>query len=170
VASISDEQRELILSSHRNGLGRNAIAKIAGVSPGSVSSIVKASGGSFGERVQAMEQATKTRKVELAEKRSALELDLLNDARRLRSLLWKPMTYIDHGGKEFTEVTWEQPTPSPSDQLKLMQAAGLALDKSLRITEASSDQGVEQAKSMLAGLAESLASAWTQIQQTEEPQ
>ncbi|WP_130414554.1 helix-turn-helix domain-containing protein [Xylanimonas ulmi] len=72
-------------------------------------------------------------------KRAQLEKDLLDDAARLRQQIWEPHEYIDHGGKNFTEVRWTQAEPSPADKLKLMQAATVAVRHSLDIAKHDSE-------------------------------
>lgn len=169
MAAISDDQRARILVMVENGMSRNAIVRETGVSAGSVSTIVKSAGGSFGERTEKMAAVTKTRKVELADKRALLELELLNDALKLRAQVWKSTDYQQAVGGQSPEVLhWTMAEPIPADKLKLIQAAGIAIDKSLKISDAAGDNGAEQAKSMLAGLAESLGAAWQAMKDTPE--
>lgn len=100
--------------------------------------------------------ATKAVQVTAKARRAILELQLLEDAERLRSQIWLPHTYIDHGGKDFIQVTWETTEPTPTDKLKLMQAATAAIDRSVKLTQLDSDRGATGAISLLENLAKSL--------------
>lgn len=163
MAAISDEQRDLVVSMCRNGHGRNAIAKVTGVSLGAVSAIVRKAGLSFSGAVP--KEATAARKIEVAARRSKLELDLLNDAAQLRRELFEPTTYYQAvGGQDPRVMKWKLDRPIPSDQYKIMQATTTAINASQRIADASADQGTESAKSMLTGLMEQLGGAWRDLQ------
>lgn len=163
MTPITDEQRELIVSMCRNGHGRNAIAKVVGVAGATVSKIVAEAGLNFGRTVP--KEATAARKIEIAERRSKLELDLLNDAGRLRRELWEETTYYQAvGGADPRVMEWKLNRPIPSDQYRIMQAATTAITASQRIADAAADQGTEAAKSMLTGLMEQLGGAWRDLQ------
>ena len=93
---ITDEQRQQVLRLAREGtLSRNQIAKDVGVSAGSVTNICKAAGVSFDRT--ATEVAVRSRKADLAARRAELQLQLLQDAARLREQLWQPATYTELG-------------------------------------------------------------------------
>lgn len=163
---IPQETRDLVVSMIRNGHGRNAVARVAGISAGSVTNIANDEGLSFDRK--ATEQATKNRKVELAEKRSLLEAQLLEDAAQLRRQLFAETTYHQAvGGAEPRVMRWTLPRPVPADQYKIVQAATLAITQSQRIADSAADQGTEAAKSMLAQLGEALGAAWRGIQATD---
>ncbi len=139
---------------HAENLGVRAIAERMGFGRTTISTNAKRLGLTFDRRQT--RAATAAVQADAKAKRAALELKLLEDAERLRSQLWQPHTYIDHGGKDFIQVTWTQEEPSPSDKLKLMQAASAALDRSIKITQFDSDNGAAGAISMLEGLAKQL--------------
>jgi hypothetical protein len=103
--------------------------------------------------------ANEARRVDAAARRTELQHLLLEDAEKLRARLWKPYEYIDHGGKDYLEVRWTQNEPSPTDQLKLMQAAGIAVDRSLKISDHDSDTGTIEAVSMLGDIAKLITDA-----------
>ncbi|GMA22273.1 hypothetical protein GCM10025864_44990 [Luteimicrobium album] len=92
-------------------------------------------------------------------RRAALELALLEDAERLRSQLWRPHLYWDWGGKDHDYDEKEAPEPIPSDKLKLVQAAGAAIDRSLKIAVHDADGGIVDALSMLDGIANAITAA-----------
>ena len=172
---ITAEQRDQAILLCRSGEGRNAIARQVGISSASVSKIISEAGLSFDRERTAV--ATKARQVVLAEKRAKIEGDLLDDAARLRALIWSPITYRElgrfadakgvggSGGAQRSEfVEYTQPTPTPTDQHKLMQAAGIALDKSIKLMEAGADQGTDHAKSMLTQLGDALGELYRRSQ------
>ena len=171
MVKISDESAERILLMARNGHGRNAIARAVGCSVGTVTNITRKHGVTFD--ASAVKAAAESRRAQCASIRAELELGLLEDARRLRAQVFSPYEYVelgtvktgDHQSQEW--FTYEAEKPLPADQLKLVQAVGIAVDKSQRIADAASDAGVEHAKSMLAGLLESLGEKWAETQAAE---
>ena len=163
MPAITDEQRQQVLRLHRNGEGRNAIAATVGISAGSVTKICHDAGLSFDRA--ATEQATKSRKADLAARRAELELHFVQDAARLREQLWQPATYRQlgkfadekgeggSGGRQWTEVVeWTQPTPTYMDQLKIVQAASTAVAAAQRISDSAANVDNDHAKSMLGQL------------------
>lgn len=164
---ITVDQRDQAIALCRAGEGRNAIAKQVGISGASVTKIIAEAGLTFDREATAV--AVKARKVVLQDKRQQIMSDLLDDAARLRTLIWQPMVYRElgrfadakaeggTGGAQWSEfVEYRQPMPTPQDQQRLMQSAGIALDKSLKLMEADADQGTDAAKSMLTQLGEQL--------------
>lgn len=158
MAAITDEQRQQVAKLHAEGLGRNAIAEAIGLSAGSITAIARQLDLKF-DRAAPL-AATAARKADCAARRAELELLLITDAHRLRGQIWQQHEYINHGGKEFIEVRWTQDEPSPADKLKLMQAAGIAVDRSLKLAEVDGDSGVVAARSMLGALADGLKAAY----------
>lgn len=92
-------------------------------------------------------------------RRIALELGLLKDAERLRSQIFAPHEYVDHGGKEYDEVRWTENELIPSDKLKIMQATTIALSHSMKLGEYDSDAGLEMAVGMLDKIAATISTA-----------
>lgn len=145
-----DEFREL----HAQGLGRNAIAREMGVAPVCVSRTAAHLGLTFDRsKIQA---ATQARLADLAERRSLLAEDLIGDAEKLRQQIWEPHLYWDWGGKDhdYDEKTADEPTPA--DKRALMGAAGMAIDRSLKLAPTEETSGLDNAKSMLGSLGEAL--------------
>ena len=157
-------QRTQVAVLHGRGLGRNAIARHLDISAGQVTAIAQELGLSF-DRGPGVIAGTAARKADCADRRSRLEAQLLSDAERLRGQVWAPHEYIDHGGKDFVEVRWLQDEPTPSDKLKLMQAARTALDGSLKITALDTEAGDAPVKALLLGLGRALGV----IEDPEEP-
>ncbi len=156
-----DEFREL----HAEGLGRNAIARQMGLNTSVVSRTAAHLGLDFDRsRIAA---ATAARVADVAERRSLLAEDLVSDAERLRAQLWQPHLYWDWGGKDhdYDEKLADEPTPA--DKRALMGAAGMAIDRSLKLLPPETSSGVDQAKSMLGSLGE-LLSAYSRSEDDRE--
>ncbi|MFI9598925.1 hypothetical protein ACIHCX_03420 [Streptomyces sp. NPDC052043] len=145
-----DELREL----HSQGLGRNAISREMGITNSVVSRTAAYLGLKFDR--SKMRAATAARIADLEERRSLLAEDLVGDAEKLRSQMWEPQLYWDWGGKDhdYDEKLADQPTPA--DKRALMGAAGLAIDRSLKLAPAETSSDVEGAKSMLGSLGAAL--------------
>ena len=144
-----------------------------GISAGSVTNITKAAGVSFDRT--ATEQAVRSRKIDLAARRAELELQLLEDAARIRLQLFGPIEYTElgswrssegAGGAEWHSRTAEQPVPA--DQLKLLQAVQVAVNTSQRIADAAGDGDTEDAKAMLVQLFGMLGEQWRQLQAADQ--
>jgi hypothetical protein len=135
---LTDDERRKIRDLHAAGLSRNAIAKEIGRSGSTVSVAAKEMGLSF-ERGHEVEAATKAMVADAKTKRAELMNTLLDDAARLRAQIWEPHEYRAHGGRDFIEQRWTQEEPTSADKLKLMQAATIAVDRSLRLDLHDSD-------------------------------
>lgn len=106
--------------------------------------------------------ATATTIANAKDARARLELDLLNDASRLRALIWTDTEYIDHVGREGTQVRWTQ-QPTAVDRLRLMQASRQALDGSLKITDRNGNGHLEEVKTGLGALFDAFKHAAVQF-------
>lgn len=149
--TITDEVRAQVLELAREGVGRNEIVRRLGISAGSVTAITKPAGTDFGK--PHLETATKARQRELADRRTRLELKLLTEAEKLVGEIRRPLDYRQAvGGQDPQVMRWQTAEPMPVDKLKLMQAAAVALDKSLKLADVNSGQTIEQGKSMLTDL------------------
>lgn len=154
---VTQVERDRVADLHARGYGRNAIARELG-RPGSVITKICQELDLTFDR-SATRVAVQARQTEAAAVRSELQLQLLEDAQRLRAQIWSPHTYIDHGGKDFQRVEWEQDEPTPVDKLKLMQAAGAAIDRSIRLGEVDRGGEIDAARTMLGQLLEQLGVA-----------
>ncbi len=158
-SSIPDDVRAKVVALHKAGKGRNEIARTLGISAGSVTAIAKKAEIAFDRTDTAA--AVEARRIDLAQMRADLEHDLLTDAQAIRRQLWTEHEYRQAvGGQEPRVMHWTMDEPTAMDKLKLMQAAGTAIDKSLRLAEANSETGITQAKSMLTDLFGALKDAW----------
>lgn len=129
----TDEEQTALEAGHAAGKTLNAIAKALGRSTGVVHRAATAAGLRFDSTRTAA--AVKAHQSSAAERRARLQLDLLEDAAKLRAQLFAEAEYVDHGGKDFVEVRWTRDRPVFTDQLKIMQATGVAIDKHLKLVE-----------------------------------
>ncbi|MFG2059678.1 helix-turn-helix domain-containing protein [Micromonospora sp. NPDC048930] len=156
-----DRVREL----HDQGLSRNAIAEELGRSGRTISRIADKLGLDFDRaRTRA---ATEAKKDDARAKRAALAVRLLDDAERLREQLFQPALVYNFGGKENTFEQATIPEPSFRDKRDLMNAIGIAIDKSVRLDEYDADPGIDAAKSMLGALAKGLGAAYDELTRAE---
>jgi len=79
------------------------------------------------------EAATKANTLDAKARRSRLQLELLADAERLREQMWSPAVVFNFGGKDNTYEERTLEKPPFADQLKIMQATGIAIDRSLKL-------------------------------------
>lgn len=141
---------ERIADLHARGYGRNAIARELNLAAGSVTKACSDLGLSFDR--EATKVAVAARRTEAAAIRSELELQLLEDAQRLRGQMWQRTKYVQYGGKDFERREWTQAEPSAQDKKNLMAAAGMAVDRSIRLAEMDKGSEIDAARSMLAQL------------------
>jgi transposase len=153
-APVTEAELQRIRDLHAGGATRNDIARALGRSQAVVSKYAAQMSLSFDR--SAIQAATEARKADAKARRSELELLLLEDARRLRGQIWEKHEYREYGGKEFVLRKWTQDEPTPTDKLKLMQATGAAVDRSIRLSEHDKDSGVDNVKSVLADLGRAL--------------
>jgi hypothetical protein len=67
--------------------------------------------------------------------RKALEATLLGEAATTLTQLHQPVRYFGWGGKTRQPVEHTSPEPLPADKLRLMQTAGLAIDRALKLAD-----------------------------------
>ncbi|GAA1977339.1 helix-turn-helix domain-containing protein [Kitasatospora viridis] len=158
-----DEVRQL----HALGLGRNDIARQLDRSGNVVSRLAAEMGLSFA-RAGEVAVATEVRRQDLAARRMLLAEHLTTDAERLREQLWQPTVVFAFGGKDNDYN--EQPVnePPPSEKRALLSAAGIAIDRSLKLEPGRDDSGADAARSMVGQLMAGLAEVYRE-QQSEQP-
>lgn len=152
------EQDQQLADLHALGLSLTVCAARIGRAPQRVSERSKVIGLSW-DRAKT-KTATEARVADNKATRSQIEAGLLDDVMRLRGQMFAPCKAFNFGGKDntYAEVALEQPTFV--DQLKIMQAATIAVDRSLKIAVHDSDSSHDEAKSMLTDLAAAMADAW----------
>ncbi|GMA31590.1 hypothetical protein [Litorihabitans aurantiacus] len=77
--------------------------------------------------------ATEAKVLDAKGRRAQLQLDLLADAERLREQLWEPTVAFNFGGKDNTYAETRLDQPTFADKLKIVQATGIAIDRSLKL-------------------------------------
>lgn len=129
--TVTEEDLAEIRRLHSEGHGRNEIARRIGKSSRTISVYAARMGLSF-SRAQT-EEATRARKADLEERRVILAEALQGDAEQLTEQLWQPAKVFRIGGSanKYTEKNLDEP---PADAKKdLMAAAGIAIEKSLKL-------------------------------------
>lgn len=159
-----DEFREL----HREGLGRNAIARAMGVAPVVVSRTAEHLELTF-DRTK-MQAAADARRADVEERRSLLAERFVAVAEDSLDRLDRETTVFSFGGKDndYNEHTFNE---APiAERQKLITAAAIAVDKSLKLMPTTESSGLENAKSMLGSLGEALTAFSRTEDQREEQQ
>lgn len=127
---IGDHDREQVEALHAEGLSRNEIARRIKRSGRTVSRIAEELGLTF-ERGEQVKAATEARKLDAKARRAALAVALLDDAERLRQAVWAETKVFNFGGRDNTYAEQSLDEPPHADKLRLIQAAGIAVSKSL---------------------------------------
>lgn len=144
----------VLIQLHNQGKSCNAIAKEMGRSPAAISDHSRQLGLKYdGSMVVA---ATLARVTNAAALRTELELQLLEDASRLRRQLFAPAKAYNFGGKDNTFAEHQLPMPSARDQLDIMKATTIAVQHSLKISEHDVNAGTGAAIGMLDKIAEGI--------------
>lgn len=162
---VTDEDRAEIIRLHGEGLGRNEIARRTGRAQRTVSVICAEEGLTFDASMT--EDATRHRVAQLAALRADTALDLHLDALKLTQQMWEPATIYNFGGKDNTYRSRQVNEPPAIDKKALMSAAGIALEKSLKLVPPADDTGIEDAQSVLGQLMVGLKAAYEQAKSEE---
>jgi hypothetical protein len=157
---VTPEELQQIRDLHAQGKGRNEIARTLGRSLRTISLHAADLGLTFDRTLTA--EATKARMADLAERRAILAEALHTDAEKLTEQLWKPHWVFNFGGKDNTYEKRLLDEPPADAKKALMSAAGLAVDRSLKLCPPTDDGGAEDARSMLGQLMVGLKSAYEQ--------
>lgn len=157
---ITETDRRAVRRHHAAGMTRNAIAKKIKRSPSTVSNIAKDAGLTF-ERGAEVVAATEARRIDLAARRVTLAETLHEDAEKLREQLWQPCTVGEFAGKEGEWHTADLDRPRFGDQRAILGAAGIAIDRSLKLQPAVGGEQADQVTSMLGQLGAALTTAFS---------
>lgn len=93
--------------------------------------------------------ATSAKVADAKSRRAQLQLGLLEDAERLRVQLWQPTVAFNFGGKDNTYNETRLDEPTFADKLKIMQAAGAAIDRALKLDLHDAGAGTAQVIGLL---------------------
>lgn len=162
---VTEDDYQLVRELHARGMGRNAIAREIGRAQRTVSVIAGELGLVFDASMT--EDATRHRIAQLAALRADTAVDLHLDALRLTQQMWEPATIYNFGGKDNTYRDKQVDEPPTGDKKNLMAAAGIALEKSLKLVPPADDSGVEDAQSVLGQLMVGLKAAYDQAKSEE---
>lgn len=165
MARITDAQRQQVTDLHARDLSRNEIARIVGISAGSVTSICKAAGLSFDR--SATKRATEARQVDLAAARVRLAEKMLHRSEEMLDALDKPYLVYNFGGRDndYNEHTLDS---APVEvRRNAVVTAGITFDKLTRIVE-NDKGGSEEAIGILDTLADGFKEAAARIRAGED--
>ncbi|MFE4328720.1 helix-turn-helix domain-containing protein [Streptomyces sp. NPDC056831] len=156
---ITETDRRAVRRHHAAGMTRNAIAKKLNRSPSTVSKLAAELGLTF-DRGAEVVAATEARRIDLAARRVTLAETLHEDAEKLRAQLWEPCTIGEFAGKEGDWHTANLDRPRFGDQRAILGAAGIAIDRSLKLQPAQGGENADQMTSMLGQLGSVLTAAF----------
>lgn len=157
---FTDEERAELRRLHAEGLSRNEIARTMRRSSRTIS-VYAAEEHLLFDRTMT-EEATRARKADLEERRVVLAEALQGDAERITEQLWQPHWVFNFGGKDNTYERRLLDEPPADAKKSLMSAAGIAVDKSLKLVPPTEDSGAEDARSVLGQLMVGLKAAYDQ--------
>ena len=166
MRTVSDAERAEIVRLHAQGLGRNEIARQVGRAQRTVSLICAEEGLIFDTSMT--EDATRARVAQLAALRADTAVDLHLDAMKLTQQMWEPAVVFNFGGKDNTYRDKAVDEPPALDKKALMTAAGIALEKSLKLVPPADDAGAGEARSMLGQLMAGLKAVYDEQQAADE--
>ncbi|MGW0920094.1 hypothetical protein ACWD3J_13890 [Streptomyces sp. NPDC002755] len=156
-----DEFREL----HASGLGRNAIALEMGITASVISRTAEHLGLTFDR--SKIRAAAEARKADVEERRSVLAARFLDIAEDSLSRVYAETTVFSFGGKsnDYNDHIFDE---APiAERVKLVTAAAIAVDKSMKLTPPGESSGLDAARSMLGSLGEALT-AFSQSQDEQD--
>jgi len=128
---VTDAEKAEIVRLHGIGVGRNEISRQIGRAPRTVSIVCAAEGLVFD--VTMTEEATRHRVAQLADRRAMLAEALQDDAERLTAQMWEPAKVFNIGGAANKYVEHDVDEPPADAKKALMAAAGMAIDRSLKL-------------------------------------
>lgn len=163
---VTDDEREQIRALHAQGIGRNEIARAIGRGTRTVSVQAGKMGLVF-DNAEMTDAATRVRKAQLAARRMDLAEALQEDAERLTEQMWEPAVVFSFGGKDNTYEKRDVDEPPADAKKALMGAAGMAIDRSLKLVPSEETAAEDEAKSMLGQLMVGLHAAYNEAKQEE---
>ncbi|MFE9645305.1 hypothetical protein ACFYO0_14550 [Streptomyces sp. NPDC006365] len=151
---VTQEDYRRVAELHALDMGRNAIAREIGRAQRTVSVIAAELSLVFD--VTMTEDATRARVAQLAEKRAILADALTDDALKLTEQVWQPATIYNFGGKDNSFNFEYVDEPPAIDKKALMSAAGIAVEKSLKLVPPQDQDDAEEVGSLLTSLFDKL--------------
>ena len=131
MAKRYEQERASIVDLWREGLSRGEISRRLGINDAKVTEIAQQEGLVF-DRTTSVAK-TKGRLEQAAEQRSRIMHRMMDASENLLDLLDRPVTVFNFGGRDNTYAEQEVDAPPIADKLRLMQAAGVGVDKALAL-------------------------------------
>lgn len=148
---VTEAELKRIRELHAQGKGRNEISRIIGRSLRTISVHAAKMGLTFDRTMT--EEATRARKADLEERRVILAEALQGDAEQLTERLWQRYRVFNFGGAANTYESKILDEPPADAQKALMSAAGIAIDKSLKLCPPDTDmEGLAAVDAWLRGM------------------
>ncbi len=154
ASPISDKQRQRILELHGEGLGRNDIARQAGVGAATVSKVVAEAGLTFDRA--ATRAATAARQDDLAERRSRLLTGMYAETETVLARLANSAEFETILKASFGEEKPRKLGFIPPRDYKDLSAAAAQLALAANRLEQSNSPQADKVKGLLGGIADQL--------------
>lgn len=138
---LDPDKRAAILADIEAGHGRNEIARRHDVGLATVSRLAAQEGITDAWDRSASQRATELREIDIRARQSELAALLMEDAHRLRRMIWEPVTVYKFGGKDNTLNSIDLDEPDFEGKRNLMTTIAIAVDKIAVLTRDDS-QGV----------------------------
>lgn len=148
---LSPAELDQIRQLHADGESCNSIARQLERSASTISKAARQLGLSWD--ASRTEAATEAHKATSAEKRARLEGRLLDEAALLLDQLHQPHLVYSFGGRDNTYASKTLPEPDVAAKRQLVQAAGVAIDKAIKLADVDrAGAAAEAGKSLVGGL------------------
>lgn len=112
------------------------------------------------------EKATRARTIDMKARRAEIAEVLLGDVHKFRERAWSKYKYYERGPEGPELVVLD--LPPLREAREAYTALGIAVDKHDKLIKMDSDNGAEEARSMLGALAEGLRVAYEQLPPASE--
>jgi len=163
---LTDDERAHIVDLARTGMSRNDIARETGRALGTVTKVCHEAGHDFDRA--ATKAATAARQADNAARRAELSSRLLDEANRALDDMHGPYRVYSFGGRDNTYAEHTLDTPPTPARRDLMVVAGIAIQRHVDLERVDSDDGVDEARSLLGGLQAGLAAMATSLRTTTD--
>jgi hypothetical protein len=125
------EQRAEVLDLYDKGLNRTQISRATGILETDLTDILREEG--LVLDVTKVKARNKGRLEEAAEQRARIMRKMMNASESLLGQMDAPARVFNFGGRDNTFAEVELDAPPIADKLRLMQAAGIGVDKALAL-------------------------------------
>jgi hypothetical protein len=148
---LTPDEETTIRDMHAAGASLGQIATELGRSKSTVSKFAARHHLAWGDDRTA--KATEAKVATNRDKRAALETRFLDEAALLLDALHQPHTAFNFGGKDNTYEEHELPEPDVQSKRTLIQAAGTAVDKAVKLADLDrAGDGAEAGKSLVGSM------------------